>query len=227
MLNFIKSRTVYETSFVVLTTMVFALAVGLMGSIALKFQIALALGMLGLLVVMLVPQRRTLCLFAWVLVQPLSIEKILYTATPLWTDMRGQEIVLNAGDLILILLAGILLFERFVLNKKAIVFWDTNAKWFLALFAWSIVSYLVHTLYFQSEFTQSNPIGILHLFRMLCFVIIMQAAIQTRADVLWVLVAVMLILVFESVLVYLAVITGKSYTFMQLLGESNCYFRRI
>lgn len=220
MLDLLKNRSLYEAGFAMLITLFFALGVGFMGSIALKFQVALAIGMFGMLVIMLVPQRRTLCLFMWVLIQPLSVEKILYTGTPLWTDMRGQEIVLNAGDLILMLLGGILLFERFVLNKS-ITFWDSKSKWFLALFLWSIVSYLTHTLYLHSEFTQSNPIGILYLFRMLFFIVVMQAAIQTRSDVLWILVAVMIILVFESILVYLAAVTGKPYTFLQLIGAGQ------
>lgn len=217
MLNFIKNRSLYEAAFVVVVTLAFGLGIGMLGALAPKFQIALGIGLFGVLVICLTPAKRALCLFLWVLIQPLSVEKILYTAPPLWESLRGQEIVMNAGDVILIFLAGILFIESFKKHKSVWV-WNKTAALFFAVVLWAITSYLIHLLFYRSDFVLSAPIGILHFFRLLLFVVITLSAIQTRADLIWVLIATMVILIFESILVFLSFATGQPYNFSRLLG---------
>lgn len=217
-MDFLKNRSFFETIFVVLTTLIFAIGVSLLGTIALKFQLALIIGMMGLLVIVLNPKRRTFCLALWVLIQPLSIEKILYTGAPLWEKFRGQEIVMNMADGILILLAFILLSER-LLKNKAVFVWDKKATLFLMLLGWGILSYLLHLNYYQDSFVSQSPIGVLHLFRNLFFVVVISSAIQTRADLIWVTVAVLVILLLQSILVGLSYATGELYNFSRLLGQ--------
>lgn len=217
MLNFIKNRSLYEAAFVVVVTLAFGLGIGMLGALAPKFQIALGIGLFGVLVICLTPAKRALCLFLWVLIQPLSVEKILYTAPPLWESLRGQEIVMNAGDVILIFLAGILFIESFKKHKSVWV-WNKTVALFFAVVLWAITSYLIHLLFYRSDFVLSAPIGILHFFRLLLFVVITLSAIQTRADLIWVLIATMVILILESILVFLSFATGQPYNFGRLLG---------
>jgi O-antigen ligase len=217
MLHFLKSRSTYEAIFVVLTTIVFSLGLGMMGSLSLKFQVALGIAMLGFLVILITPHRRTLCLCLYVLIQPLSIEKILYVDKPIWPGLRGQELIMNAGDVMLVLLAAILIIERLITHKPQFVF-DKKVQLFLALLVWATISYLVHILFYQSDFVDNAPFGLLHLTRNLLFVLIIGSAIQSRSDVIWVLLSILLLLIFESILVSLSFATGKSYTFMSLIG---------
>jgi putative inorganic carbon (hco3(-)) transporter len=216
--EFLKNRNLYETIFVVLVTLLFAIGISLLGTIALKFQLALIIGMVGMILIVLNPKRRTLCLALWVLIQPLSIEKILYTGTPLWEKFRGQEIVMNMADVILFLLAFILVIEGFS-KRKPILVWDKKATLFLMLLVWGVFSYLLHLNYFQDDFVSQAPIGLLHLFRNLIFVVVVSSAIQTRADLIWIAVAVLAILLFESILVGLSYATGELYNFSRLIGQ--------
>jgi putative inorganic carbon (HCO3(-)) transporter len=216
-LNPQKQRSLFEAAFVLMTTLMFSLFISVLGASALKFQIAFGIGLFGLIAICLIPARRTLCLCLWVLIQPLSIEKILYAAAPIWQDLRGQEIVMNAADAILIILAVILIFEKIILNKAVFV-WDKKAKLFFALFAWGVCSYCVHLGFYHSEFVNTAPLGILHLFRNLIFVIIIGSAIQTRKDLVWILITVAVIIIIESILVGLSYATGEAFNFSRLLG---------
>lgn len=198
-------------------TLIFGLAISMMNALALKFQIALIIGLVGLLFIALFPARRTLCLCLWVLIQPLSIEKILYTAPPLWPSLRGLEIVFNAGDAILVLLLIILIVEKIVYRKPAFI-WNTQSKLFTALLLWGVFSYCVHLIFLHSPYVESAPFGILHLLRNLAFVLIIGSAIQTRADLIWLLIAVMVMLVIQSILVCLSFATGEAFNFSRLLG---------
>ncbi len=216
-MNTQQQRVILESIFVIAVTLLFGLAISMLGALALKFQIAFAVGLVALLLICLIPARRTLCLFLWVLIQPLSIEKILYTAPPLWPSLRGLEIVFNAGDAILLLLFAILLGEK-IASGKPMFIWTTQSKIFLSLLAWAIFSYLVHLAFLHSPYVESAPFGILHFLRNLAFVLIIGSAIQTRADLIWVLIAVVTIIVIESVLVGLSFVTGEAFNFSRLIG---------
>ena len=218
-MNFFKSRSIYEVVFVILATLVFSLGIAVLGTIAPKFQIALVIAMVGLIVFALVPYKRTFCLVLFVMIQPLSIEKILYTGPPLWDNLRGQEIVLNMADIILVMLALLLVFDRIKLRKPLMV-WDKKAKLFFLLMVWGIFSYFIHLVYFQDSYVNLSQIGILHLFRNLFFVVVLTSSIQTKADLIWVLIAVMFMVMLESFLVGLSFATGEVFSFLRLMGAS-------
>ena len=218
-MRFFKNRNIYEIGFVVITTLLFSLGIAVLGSIQPKFQIALILGMTGMIVLALVPQKRTLCLVLLVMTLPLSIEKVLYTGAPIWTYLHGQDLVLNMADVVLIFLAIILVGERLA-GRKSQLIWDRRAVLFCTLLFWGILSYLIHLNYYQDTFVNLSPIGILHLFRNLFFVVVVISAIQTKADLIWVLVAVMFMVLLESFIVGLSFATGEAYSFLRLLGAS-------
>jgi hypothetical protein len=219
-MNLLKQRTLFETVFVVAITLLFSLFISVLGASALKFQIAFGVGLFGLIVIALIPARRTLCLCLWILIQPLSIEKILYTAPPFWAGLRGSEIVMNAADAILIILMLILIGEH-VFTKKNVFVWDKKTKLFFALVLWAISSYFIHLIFYHSEFIQSSPLGILHLLRNLMFVMIIGSAIQTRSDLIWVLIIIAIAVLIQSILVGLSFATGEAFTFTRLLGVNT------
>ena len=224
-MRFFKNRNFYEIGFVVITTLLFSLGIAVLGSIQPKFQIALILGMTGMIFLALAPQKRTLCLVLLVMMLPLSIEKILYTGAPLWEHLRGQEIVVNMADIILIMLAIILVIEKITLGKPLLV-WNRKATLFFLLIVWGVFSYLIHLNYYQDGIVNLSQIGILHLFRNLAFLVVITSAIQSKADLIWVLVAVMFMVLLESFIVGLSFATGEAYSFLRLLGatpESTTY----
>ncbi len=214
-----SQRGLFEAILALFAIVGFSLLVGIVGAVSLKAQIGLVVAFGGLLLIVLSPARRTLCLCLWVLIQPLSIEKILFTATPIWDNLRGYEIVLNAGDLIVIMLAGILLIEQSLAQHKQKIFNRLNLT-LLALLGWGVFSYLIHRLYLQSDFIDSAPLGILHLARNFMFVLIIGTAIQTRSDILWILATLALMIILQSSLVGLSFATGKSMNFTVLLGPA-------
>lgn len=213
----LSSRTFYETALVVVASILFGTGIGLLGSLATKFQVALCLALIGMVVFSFIPHKRTLCLFLWVMIQPLSIEKILYTAPGLWEDLRGQEIVMNAGDLILAALAVLVVLNN-IQRRQAPLYWSKKASLFLILVLWGTISYLSHLLFMHTGFTSSAQIGLLHMVRNLLFVVIITSAIQTRADLIWVLIAVLIMILLQSVLVTLSFFTHEVYNFSRLLG---------
>ncbi len=213
----VMGRSFYELLLVIPLTLGFGLLAGLIGIVDLKIQLAVCVGLVGLLVIVLVPARRTLCLFLYVIIQPLSIEKILYTGMPLWAEFRGQEIVLTAADLILLLLGLILLVEKWTTGKPQLV-WGKLGKLFGLLFIWGVLSYLMHMYILQDSYVNNAPIAILSLARNLLFVVIVSSAIKNRGDLMWVLVATVAILLLESILVWMSYATGEVYNFSRLLG---------
>lgn len=212
-----QSRSVFETIFVIAVTLVFAVATIFLGAIKPKFQVAFAIGLLGLTFLALIPQKRTFLLFSWVLITPLSIEKVLHHATPFWDGLEGMTVVMNAGDVILMMIAGLLLWQQWVKKESAFV-WSANCTLLLAFLLWAIISFATHKLYLNSSYVHGGPYGILHLCRLLAFCWIMQSAIQTRSDLIWILVAVLLALLFQSLLVMMSFATKESYSFMRLIG---------
>jgi O-antigen ligase len=219
-MNLLKQRTIFETVFVVAITLLFSLFISVLGASALKFQIAFGVGLFGLIVIALIPARRTLCLCLWILIQPLSIEKIVYSAPPIWDGLNPKDLVINAADVLLIAILFMLFFQK-IFSNKSIFVWDKTVKLTVLLLLWGVGSYLVHLAFYHSEFVHSVPLGIVHLFRNLLFVIIISAAIQTRSDLIWVLVSLCIIILFESVLVMLSFTTGEEYNFRRLLGISG------
>lgn len=217
MRQLLNRRISYEAMFVILASLGFGLGIGFLGALAMKFQIAFCLGLFGLTAMAFVPHKRALCLFLWVLIQPLSIEKIIYTAPGLIGNLRGLEIVMNAGDLILVALAGLVIVQH-AQQRQAPLVWDRKSSLLLALILWGAISYLIHLLFFQTGFTSSAPFGLLHMTRNLLFVMIILSAIQTRADLIWVLIGVLINISLQSVLVTLSFFTHEVFNFMRLLG---------
>jgi O-antigen ligase len=212
-----KYRNACESIVVIFASIFMGLMIGLLTGLSFKFQLALMVGSIGLLVIYFIPQRRTFCLFIYILIQPLSIEKILYTAPSVYGDLRGAEIVLNAGDLILILLAFILFIES-KKESRSIFIWDKKFTLILLMAIWASVSYLIHLLFYKNDFVDSSPLGIFHYLRILLFSLIVMSAIKTKADIIWILIALLISLSLQSLLVSISFATSKIYNFTSLLG---------
>lgn len=214
----ITLRDSLEVIVVLAVTLLFSLVVGLLGAFPTKFQIAFMLGLIMMVMFITIPQKRTLCLFLWALVQPLSIEKIVYTSKPVWNGLRGTEIVVNAGDIIVLGLLAILVAQRMIKHRP--VFEISKMAWcYIGLVMWATVSFSVHTAIYQDNFNSDFIFGVMHLVKMFLFIVVITSAIQTRADLIWVLIALLASLLLQSVLVSASFATGNVYNFGILLGQ--------
>lgn len=211
-------RSLFESSIALIAILGFSLTLGLLTTQSLKLQLVFAVLCAGVFSLLVVPEKRPFLLAGWILIQPLSIEKLLYTFPPIWEGLTPSSLLINMGDVILLVLTGVLFWEKLSSHKKLFV-WDKSTAYALMLFVWGLLSFLVHYLYYQSPFITTAPLGVIHLIRNFFFILVVQSAIQTKSDLKWVLYAVALSLVFQSFLVCLSFVTGESYNFLRLIGD--------
>lgn len=104
------------------------LVLGLIAGLDVKYQLAAVVGGVGLGCLVIFPERRLACVILWILIQPLSIEKVFY-ANAIYTDFVPQAIVINAGDMLLALLAVFLLCES-LFTRRQVWYWPRFATLF-------------------------------------------------------------------------------------------------
>ncbi|MHB1529544.1 MAG: O-antigen ligase family protein [Acidiferrobacteraceae bacterium] len=202
-------------------TAVFAIGTGmavvLLGGLSLKYRVAVMFGLLGTGFLLLSPDRRILSLILWILIMPLSIEKVFYVAPPVWSGFVAQAITINAGDMLLALLFVFLLAKSQLTGEKAF-YWPTVATAWLLLLSWATISYLIHRFYLQDGLVSSSPLALLRLLKILIFIVLIHSAVRSRGDVILAITAVLVIVLFESILVGLSYITGHIFNFTSLTG---------
>lgn len=194
------------------------LAVGLIGGLNVKYQLAFVAGGVFLGVLLLFPERRLLCLVLWILIQPLSIEKVFYV-NAIYEGFVEQSIVINVGDVLLVMLALFMLAESLFTNRK-VWHWPTFATLFSLYLLWALISALIHGVFLDTGYTGSSPWALLHYCRTLLFIVVVHSAIRTRADMICVLVALAVILFGEAILVALSYVTGELFNFARLTGQT-------
>ncbi len=210
-------RQILEAVITVALAIAAGMAVILLGDLSLKYRAAALLGILGTGFLLLSPDRRILSLMLWILIMPLSIEKVFYVAPPVWSGFVAQAITINAGDVLLALLFVFLLAKSQLTGEKAF-YWPTVATVWLLMFSWAIVSYLVHAFYLRDGLVSSSPLALLRLLKILIFIVLIHSAIRSRGDVILAIIAVMVIVFFESILVGLSYMTGHIFNFTSLTG---------
>ncbi len=194
------------------------LALGLLGGLDAKYQLAFVVGGIFLGALVLFPERRLLCLLLWILIQPLSIEKVFYV-NAIYQGFVPQAIVINAGDALLVLLAGFMLVESLFTHRK-VWHWPTFATLFGLYLLWALLSALMHGVFLDTGYTGSTPWALIHYVRALLFIVVVHSAIRTRAELICVLVALACIVLGEAILVALSYVTGELFNFARLTGQT-------
>jgi O-antigen ligase len=182
-----------------------------------KYQIAAVIGAVGFVTLSLMPERRIACVILWVLIHPLSIEKVFYINAPIGPQFIDQAIVVNASDVILLLLLFFLLAEV-AFKRERVFYWPEFATYQSMLIIWATVSYAIHSVYLQDGLDTVAPLALIHYIRTLFFMVLLYSAIRSRGDVITVLLAILVIVMFESVLVGLSYTTGERFSFTKLTG---------
>ena len=127
------SRETLELLLALMLAGMLGLALGLIGGLSTKYQLAFVIGGVLVGVLMLAPERRIWCMALWVMIQPLSIEKVFYV-NAIYPDFVPQAVVFNAGDALLLMMAGFMLLESVFTGRK-VWHWPRFAT-LLGLHAW-------------------------------------------------------------------------------------------
>lgn len=212
-------RSLFETSLAVALAGCLGLMLGMIGGLDQKYQLALVMGGVFLGVLVLFPERRLLCVLLWILIQPLSIEKVFYV-NAIYQGFIPQAIVINAGDVLLVLLAGILLVESQFSTRK-VWHWSILATLFSVYLLWALVSAVSHAVFLDTGHTGSSSLALLTYVRTLLFIILIHSAIRTRAELICVLLAIAWVVLGEAILVMLSYVTGELFNFAKLTGQDT------
>jgi O-antigen ligase len=212
-----SSRELIETFVVFVLAVTIGVTITLTSDMSAKYQIAAVLGAVGFAVLSLLPERRIACVVLWVLIHPLSIEKVFYINAPISPQFIDQAIVVNASDVILLLLLLFLLTDAAFRHERAF-YWPEFATFQSMLLIWALVSFACHSVYLQDGLDTAAPLTLLHFARTALFMVLLYSAIRTRGDVIAILLAILLIVMLESVLVGLSYVSGDKFNFVKLTG---------
>jgi len=168
----------------------------------LAFQIALAAGFIGTAVFFICPNKRILLVVAWILLHPLSLEKIFTVGQPLLPGFLPPYVILSGSDIALYALLIALLLEAAYTGKKA-WFWSTALTPLAILTIWAII------VFFVRGASLISALATFHTLKMLLFVLILSSAIRTREEFILTIIAIALAVGIQDIMVGLAHATGK------------------
>lgn len=176
--------------------------------VEMKYKLAaiVAIGVSAFLVAL--PERQIACVVLWVLIHPLSVEKVFFVQAAEGAQFGNPTVVINMSDFPLVLLALFLVADTLSSNRSAFR-WSRLTTVLLVFLVWSLVSYAVHTVYLNDPFRISAPYALLQDIRLLVFALLMQSAIRTRGDVILVLLAVAASVLMQTLIVGLSYSTGQ------------------
>lgn len=173
-----------------------------------KYKLAAILAIGGFAFLVAFPQRRIACVVLWVLIHPLSIEKVFFVHAPEGPQFSNPTIVINMADAPLFLLAIFLLAETLSTNRLAF-HWSRLTTVLTVLLAWSLMSYAIHATFLRDGFLTSAPLTLLQDVRLIVFALLIQSAIRSRGDVIVVLLAVALAVLIQVAIVGVSYSTGR------------------
>lgn len=194
------------------------LVLGLIAGLDVKYQLAAVVGGVGFGALVLLPERRIACLMLWILIQPLSIEKVFY-ANAISPDFIEQSIVINAGDVLLLIMAMFMVVEGLFARQK-VWHWPRFATMFGLYLLWAGVSALMHYAFLDTGHTASTGLAMLTHARTLLFIVVVHNAVRTRAELICVLLTLALTIIAQACLVGLSFVTGELFNFARLTGQT-------
>jgi len=160
-----------------------------------------------------VPNQRLVLVVLWILLHPLSLEKLFYFGAPPYPDFPMPSVIVSASDLALFLLAGRLALETILLRRKPLA-WPAAATPFALLSLWVVV------LFFTAP-SVGGGLQILHWAKMLLFLLVLPAAIRSRDELLVVLVALAVAVGLQSLVVWASWQLHRPISFITLFSSAG------
>ena len=185
-----------------------------------KYKLAMVAAIGGFAGLAIFPERRVACVMLWVLIHPLSVEKIFFVHAAEGPQFSDPTIVLNISDAPLVLLALFLVAESLSANSSAFR-WSRITAILLALLLWSAVSFAIHATYLGDGFTTSAPLELLQQIRLLIFALLVQSAIRSRGDVILVLATVGVAVLMQTAIVGLSYSTGHLFNYAETTSAAD------
>lgn len=207
-----RSLLLSKWTVAIVVGLVGALAMVLGGDVELKYRLAAVLALGGFAALIVFPERRIACVLLWLLVHPMGVEKVFFLDAaegPMFTD---PTLNINVSDGPLILLIVFLAAET-ILSGRSAFRWSRLATVLVVYSLWSAISFGIHAAFLRDGYTTSAPITLMQDIRLILFVVIIQSAIRTRADVALVLSTIAAALLIQIGFVYLSYATNQVYTY--------------
>ena len=185
----------------------------LLSDVSLTLQIASTLAVAGLIALAMVPNQRLVLVVLWILLHPLSVEKLFPLGAPLYPGFPVPAVVVSASDLALALLAGRLAVEAILTRRKPCA-WPAAATPYAWLCGWVVV------LFFTAP-SVGGGVQILHWAKMLLFLLVLPGSIRTRDELLVVLVALAVAISLQSVIVWTSWRLHRPVSFITLFSSAG------
>lgn len=165
-----------ETVMVLVLCLVTGVVITVSIDLRLAYQVAMVAVFFLFAAFIVFPQKKRVLVFAWILVHPLSIEKVFQVGSPLMPEFVPPALVISGSDIILCLLLLVLLFESLVLQRVHVWKLPEAMTPLLLFVVWNLMVFLVRPT------TTSSVLALLHLGKMTLFMLIMVSAISTKED---------------------------------------------
>ena len=195
--------------------LVLALSLGgllvLMGDLSVKAMAISIAGLIGLGVFLVLPNKRIMLVCGWVLVLPLSLEKIFFIFSPWREKFLTPPLVVSGADIVFLLLIGYLVFENVVRRRKTF-FWPKVATPFVLLACWALL------LFIFMDKPAPAKMQVIHWAKMVAFVLVMPSCIRSRGEIMMVLVSVLVALSLQVAVIGATDVTKKRIGFSSNVG---------
>ncbi len=174
-----------------------AIIIALSQDTIILYKSAIYLGLIGLCLFLAIPNKRLLLIVGWILIHPLSIEKVFIIGVPILPEFLPPRIVLSASDILFFLLSFYILFES-VFKKIKINFLTSPLLPFSLLVLFAILNFFINSHNLDSFLT------VIHLIKMFLFLLIISISIRNKDELILILIAITIAIAFQVFLVLYA-----------------------
>ena len=185
-----------------------------------KYKLAILAAVGGSAALAVFPERRVACVMLWILIHPLSVEKVFFVNAAEGPRFSDPTIAFNVSNFPLVLLALFLVAESLSTGRSAFR-WSRITTILLTLLIWSFLSFAIHATYLGDGFTTSAPLELLTELRLLIFTLLVQSAIRSRGDVILILLTVGIAVAIQAGIVGLSYSTGHLFNYAETTSAAN------
>ncbi len=168
------------------------------------YKIALLGGTGGTIFLISYPKRRIVLVAGWILLLPLSIEKVFFIGEPLWESFFPPVIVVSASDVMLFFLALEIIFA-FLLKKDSYrLHWHGALTPYLILSIWAVI------VFFIRNPDTTSTLAIFHNIKIFFFLFILSSSVRTPGELKCILYAICFAVLIQAVIVGISFVSESA-----------------
>jgi len=168
------------------------------------YSIALFGGVLGTVFLFYFPQRRILLASAWILIHPLSIEKVFFIGEQLREKFFPPAIVVSASDVMLFALMIVLAAESLFTKNRFIWKWPKAMTPYAALVIWSFYVFIIR------KPDAGSALAIIHGIKMIMFMLIIVSSVRTPGELKLIIYSICAAVLVQVIIVIISHLTGSA-----------------